>query len=362
MTAPDTPAKAPPALDRSFVRRTSFQFAVGAGLFLLWQLASVLLLAFAAVVVAVLLRAIADPIARRSPLNDGMALAAACLVVAGLLAVAGWLFGSMLISQLWELASRLPQNMNQLRAIVASWPFGGDLVQRLQHATDLMTQFQGLAGRIGGYAVSAFGAGANLILVLFTGLFLAVRPRSARNGALLLAPKGPRESIGEALDASGRALRMWLLGMLAEMAAVGLLTGLGAWAVGLSSPLALGVIAGVVDFIPIVGSVASAVPGLLLALPMWPHTLLWTLLMYVAVQQFEGNVIYPFIQRRAVDLPPALSMLVVLFFGVLLGPLGVMLASPLLVVLLTTTKILYLRNTLGEQVRIPGSGEEGSPT
>lgn len=344
----------PPALDRAFVRRTLFQFGVAVGLFLLWQLADVVVLAFGAVVVAVLLRAIADPIRDRTGLGDGPSLAVACLVVLGLAGLAAWLFGSMLVGQLSDLSGRIPANMAEVRNIVSTWPLGALLVRGLDEANQLHLQFHSLAGRLGGYAMSAIGAAANTGLVIFTGFFIALDPRGARDAALMILPHRPRQALAPALDASGRALRLWLLGVLVEMAFVGVLTGLGAWWIGLPSPLALGVIAAILDFIPIVGPIVSVFPGLLVAVPMGPTTVLWTLAMYVAVQQLEGNVLYPFIQRRAVNLPPALSLLALLVFGVLFGPVGVVLATPLLVVLLTLTKILYLRNVLGADVHVAG--------
>jgi predicted PurR-regulated permease PerM len=343
----------PHALDRAFVRRTLFQFGVAAALFLLWRLADVVVLAFGAVVVASMLRAIADPIRDRTRLGDGASLAVACVVVVGVVALGGWLFGSMLVVQISDLIGRLPANMAAVRTTVATWPLGPLLVRGLDEASQMHLQLHGLAGRLGGYAISAFGAVANTILVVFTGFFLALDPHGARNAALAMFPKGPRAALAPAFDASGRALRLWLLGMVVEMFIVGVLTGLGAWAIGLPSPLALGAIAAILDFIPFVGPIASIVPGLLVAIPMGFSTVLWTLALYVGVQQFEGNVLYPFIQRRAVNLPPALSLIALLVFAVLFGPVGVVLATPLLVVLLTLTKMLYLRNALDEDVHTP---------
>lgn len=158
----------------------------------------------------------------------------------------------------------------------------------------------------------------------------------------------------EALDTCGRALRLWLLGTLADMVVTGSLTLLGAYLIGLPSPAALGLLAGVAAFVPIIGPIAAMVPGLLVAVQLGPDMVLWTLLMYLVVQQIEGNLIYPFIQRRAVDLPPVLALIGVMAFGALFGWPGVMFATPLLVVIYTLTKVLYLRNTLGEAVTAPG--------
>jgi predicted PurR-regulated permease PerM len=164
------------------------------------------------------------------------------------------------------------------------------------------------------------------------------------------------------LDTAGRALRLWLLGTFADMAVVAVMTGAGTALIGLPSPVALGILAGVASFVPIVGPIVSVVPALLIAVQESPSMVLWTVLVYVAVQQIESNLIFPFIQRRAVDLPPVLSLFGVLAFGVLLGPLGVVLATPLLVVGLVFLKRLYVRESLGKAVKIPGEISEGKTT
>jgi predicted PurR-regulated permease PerM len=346
--------RTPPALDRAFVRRTVFVFGVAAAMFLLWRLASVLLLLFGAVVIAAVFRTLADPIQRRTRLSEQFSLTLAVLIVLAALVACGWLFGAVLADQLQDLAGRLPQSMAELQALARTLPFGDQIAVRLADASDLAAQFGGLAGKIGGYAVSVAGALTNLVLVLFAAIFLAVAPGRTRDGFALLFPRGPREAIVEALNASGSGLRLWVRGMFVDLLAVGLMTGLGASLLGLPSPFALGAIAAVANIVPFVGPVASMIPGLLVALPQGDELWLWTILMYVAVQQIEGNLIYPFIQKRAVELPPVLTLAGVLVFGVLFGPLGVVLAAPLLVVIFTLVKVLYLRNSLGEDVKLPG--------
>lgn len=105
---------------------------------------------------------------------------------------------------------------------------------------------------------------------------------------------------------------------------------------------------------PIIGPIVSVIPAALLALQEGPQMVLWAILVYVAVQQIESNLIFPFIQRRAVDLAPTLTLFGVLGFGLLLGPLGVVLVTPLLVVLVVFVELLYVRRTLGKDVSVPG--------
>ena len=138
----------------------------------------------------------------------------------------------------------------------------------------------------------------------------------------------------------------------------GLLTGLGLWALGMPSGLALGLLAGVLEFIPFAGPVLSAIPAVLLALAISPDLALWVLLLYVAVQQFEGNVLTPLVQQFAVDLPGVVLLFSLLAFGTLFGVLGVILAAPLAVVTYVLVKRLYVIETLHTATPIPGEGKD----
>lgn len=337
-------ASRPEALDARFVHRSLFVILAAGAVYLAWQLSSVLLLVVAAVVVAVLLRAIGDGLARRTPIPAKPAVGVAAILVLAAVGAGLWLFGSVLAGQFGVLAADAPAAAAQIHAALAGLPFGDSLAGEFAKLQQL-PNLHGLAGRIGTYAMGAVGVIGNLVVVVFTGFFLALEPEPALNGLVRLFPDKARPRLRKALEASGRALRLWLLGILVDMAATGVLTGLGAWVLGLSSPLALGLVAALFDFVPIVGPIASIVPGLVIAAPQGASAMLWTGLMYLAVQQVEGNVIYPLIQRRAVDIPPFLSLMTVVAAGVLFGALGVILATPLLVVGLTWTKVLYLRQS-----------------
>jgi predicted PurR-regulated permease PerM len=342
------------ALTRCFVRRTWYVFATAGLLFVAWQLADVALLAFAAVIVAVMLRSVADPIRDHSPLGEGASLLVGGLIILGLLFAAGWLFGSTVSAQISDLVARLPKSPDELRVLLERLPLGDEFARQVTDMGGLASRMQGVAGRISGYAMNALGALTSLVLVLVAGVYLASKPRQSRDGLLLLLPKSTVEPVREALDTTGRALRRWLLGTFADMAVVAVLTAIGAALIGLPSPLALALFAGLASFVPIVGPIVAIVPATLLALQQGPEMVLWTILVYVAVQQIESNLILPFIQKRAVDMPPTLTLFGVFGFGILLGPLGVIFATPLLVAGIVFIKLLYVRRTLGKQVSVPG--------
>jgi predicted PurR-regulated permease PerM len=192
------------------------------------------------------------------------------------------------------------------------------------------------------------------LVVLFAAVFLAVSPGEYKNGFLMLLPRSQRDGIDEALLASSRALRKWLLGTLVSMLVVAVLVGGALWALGVPSFVALGLIAGIAQFVPVVGPIVAAAPGILLALSVSPQTAMWTALAYFLASQLEANLIYPVIQKKAVSMSPALTLFAILALGALFGPLGIVLATPILVVAMIFIIKLYVNRTLGEDAPVPG--------
>src|SRR5690606_29853495 len=130
--------------------------------------------------------------------------------------------------------------------------------------------------------------------------------------------------------------------------------------IGVPLALVLGIIAGLAELVPVFGPLVGFVPAALLALSLGATQLLWVTALFLTVQLLQGNVVAPLIQQRAVDLPPALTITTVFVSGAVFGPVGLLIATPLLAVLLVLVKLLYLRDALGERVDVPGAaGEAG---
>jgi predicted PurR-regulated permease PerM len=155
------------------------------------------------------------------------------------------------------------------------------------------------------------------------------------------------------VEACGAALRQWLIAQLGSMALVGVCAGLLLWLAGIRSPLALGLLAGLGQFVPVVGPFVVAAPGVLLALADGPEKFLWAIAIYVGVGQVESNLFSPLMLRHTAQLPMAMTLFAVLMFGILLGPLGVLFATPLAVVGYVLVKVVYVEGVLGDR---------GSPT
>ena len=313
------------------------------------RLADVILMAFGAVLVAVLLNAVAEPLRQKLRLRRPLALTVAVMVTVACVAVAIWTFGRQAEAQFVALNEVLPRAWNELQRRLSTTPFGGAALAELEH----WRGFAWLVSLGPKLAADAAGGLVGTIIVLFAGLYLAYHPRSYMEGALLLFPRRRRERARQILSEIYKALRQWLVGQLFSMALVGVTTGVGLAIAGVPSAAALGLIAGIGQFVPVIGPMIAPLPGLLVALEAGPQTLLWAGLVYLVSAQLEANLITPLVLRQLAQLPMAVTLFAVLAMGVLLGPLGVVFATPLAVVVYVLVRMIYVEGVLGERLAPP---------
>jgi predicted PurR-regulated permease PerM len=318
-------------------------------------LIDVLLLAFGAVLVALLLNALSAPLTGRlgMPRPIALSVVTAAIVFAG--AAGAWTFGREALDQLRTLAELLPTAWARAQAALAADPLGRLALGQLNAVKAPDELLLRLAPQI--TANLAAGVAAALI-VGFAGLYLAYHPQTYLRGALSLVPPVARPRAEALATATDHALRRWLLGQLVSMALVGGTTTLGLWLAGVPTPLGLGLLAGAGQFVPVVGPMAAAVPGLTIALTEGPQTLAWAGLVYLGAAQLEANLITPLILRHMAQLPMALTLFAVLAMGLLLGPLGVLFATPLAIVAYLAVKMLYVEGFLGEGSALPADAAQ----
>lgn len=219
----------------------------------------------------------------------------------------------------------------------------------LEDGDRLRQELGGFALRAAGFLGSAVGALGGLLFVTFVALYVAGGPDAYRSGVIRLVPLPQRDRAGAVLTALATTLRRWLLGRLISMVAVGLVTTLGLWALGIPLPVTLGVIAGVFGFVPNIGPIASAVPALLVALAIGPLQGLYVAVLYVAVNLADGYGLTPLLQKRAIAVPPALILVGQVVLGALWGALGVMLATPILACIIVLVRKLYVEPIVEKQ-------------
>lgn len=339
--------------DRQFIHRVLIVLLLAALVFLAWHLRHLVLMLFGAVVVATIFRALADRIAKLTGCREGIAIALSIALILGASVALVALFGAHVMGQMDVLADRLPAAWTSFEARIGDIGLGEQLRRIVESA--------GQSGSFASFsrAVLSVGNGiAEALVVIFAGIFLATQPRFYRTGAIKLVPPARRALVAEAMDESERALHLWLKGQLIAMVAVGLLTGVGLWLLGVPSAFALGLLAGLLEFIPFAGPILAAVPAVLLALAVGPDLALWVALLYLAVQQFEGYVLTPLVQQYAVDLPGVVLLFSLLGFGAIFGTLGIILAAPLSVVTYVLVKRLYVIEALHTATPIPGEAKK----
>jgi predicted PurR-regulated permease PerM len=327
--------------------RFSYRVLIAVGIVALavlaWRLSGVFILIFGGIILAAALRALTRFTVRHTHIGERWALGLVVVTLLALLIVGGWLIGAQLTAQVQELIQLLPDAIARTRSWLEKSTLGAALLNYGRSMADSEgTSFSGLAK----FASGTFGAVTDLIVILFLGLYLAAEPDLYRNGALRLIPRAGRARAAAALDASGRALRKWLMGQLSAMAAVGVLTFIALKILGMPLALSLALIAGLLEFIPFIGPLLSGVPAVLVAFTVSPAEALYVGIAYLVIHQVEGNVVMPIVQRWAVALPPALGIASIVVFGWLFGLAGVLFAVPLMVVVIALVETLYVEGAL----------------
>lgn len=319
-----------------------------------WQVAHVALVIFAACLVAVLL----DGLVRLVQMGGRIPRAVAFTIVLAVLAGGGSalvaLLGPQLGAQTAELSQRIPAAIDRLGAMVRATDWGRAALAAAPSFAEIGRSGAALAGRVPGMFTSVVGVATNLVFLVLIGLYAAAEPSLYRHGTLHLVPLAHRERARDLAGQLGHALRWWLLGRFAAMAAVGVLTAVGLALIDLPLALALGAIAGLFSFVPFVGPIVSAVPAVLIALVEGPGLAAIVVLIYAGVQFLEGHFLTPLIQQRTVSLPPALLLAAQLVAGGLFGLVGLLLATPLAVVAVVLVQVLYVQDLVGEDIRVLG--------
>ncbi|WP_052341311.1 AI-2E family transporter [Salinarimonas rosea] len=340
-----------------FVRKVLIVLLVAALAFATYQFAYVLVLAFGALLLGVIIRAFVDQVARIPGLSGDAAFYVGLVLLIAVIGGFGYFFWVTMQGQVRDVVEQLPE---AIRTLGERFDIP-DPVERLEERfTSAAGDGSSLMSRAANIGFTVLGGIVDALIVVVAAIYLAYDPGLYRRGLVRLFPHEHQERIDTALLTTGNALRLWFFGQLVSMALVGVLTGLGFWWVGLPAPAALGLIAGVTNFIPFLGPFIGSAPAVVFAFNEGMDAVLWTIAVVTVVQQLEGNVFLPLIQRAAVRLAPAFALFAIVGFGLIWGFLGVFLAVPMAVTIMVLVKMLWMRETLGEETSVPGedSGED----
>src|SRR5688572_17619766 len=172
-----------------------------------------------------------------------------------------------------------------------------------------------------------------------------------------MLPPARRRRIAEVLFAGGYTLRWWILGQLLSMTIVGLLMGIGLAIIGVPMAFALGVVAGLFEFVPTIGPIFGLLPALVLSLAEEPQSALYVLALYIGVQTIESYLLTPLVQERVLELPPMVTIATQVLFAWTLGPVGLLIAVPFVAFVVVAVQMLYVKDFLGDRIEIHAEKE-----
>jgi predicted PurR-regulated permease PerM len=311
----------------------------------------VVLLFFGAVLLAIFLRGLADLINRETRISEGAGVLIVSVVLLVILAGAIALLAPSVAEQGRHLRDELPKSAQKVGDFISQYSWGQALIAQLPSMSDVMAKIEPstVLSRVGGYFSSTVGAIGNFFVMILLAIYLAVEPRFYAHGFTKLFPIGARPRVMEVLTEIGTTLKWWLIGKTLSMIFIGLLTWIGLWILGVPLSLTLGLIAGLLSFIPNFGPILSAVPAILLAFIESPVSALYVAILFVIVQIIESNLVTPYIERPTVELPPALTVFAQLALSVIIGGVGLILATPLLALIVVIVQSVYIGDVLGDR-------------
>ncbi len=279
------------------------------------------------------------------------------------------LFGNKIHDRLQETSKKLDEGTQQVEELLREYPLAMNAVKRIPFAEKLLMDNEEERGTSGESRTGVDGSGAaagkvfavleqilttslgliaNIGVICFVGIFMAVDPTLYRDGFARLFPVERRTRVKEVLDKISDTLFSWLMGRFMTMLITGGGTAAALYALQVPMAITVGVITGVLTFVPNIGGVIALVLATLLALPQGLSTVGWVIGLYLALQLLESNVITPLLQQHQTSIPPALLISFQVIMGAVTGFLGLMVATPLLAASLVLIQEVWIQDVLGE--------------
>ena len=313
-----------PATRRELLRAAVW-LGLASAIFLVWTLSQTILIIIGAFVVCQMLDGGTRLLGRVMPIGRGWRLTIVCVAVLGFLVWVCYFAGASIMGQFDMLRSTVTQQSDR----VLKWGQSMGLVTGQAQFAEVGQQLMGSIGKLTSAVGTAFGAISSLAMIVVLGLFFAIEPKLYERGLAWMLPRTRRERFYETAARMGHTLRMLMAGRLLGMG----VEGIGTWALlaigGVPMAGLLGILTGLLAFLPNIGAIVSGVLIVLVGFSQGTETGLWAVGVYVVVQILDGYVIVPMVAKRSVDLAPALVLGAQLLFGALFGILGLALADPI---------------------------------
>ncbi len=338
-------------------------FAFVVSIYILWQIRQVLLIVFAAIVLATALNQVVKAL-HKIRIPRGLAVGISVILLLTMVAGFFALIAPRIIEQLREFTSLVPTVLAQVRTW-NDWLLNVipeqvlDEIQGLKYLTQgLETWLDRILGNFILILSQSLNIVLNFLLFLVLTIMLLIDPTPYRSGFIMLFPAFYRNRMGEIIDKCEHYLVGWIKGTLLTMFLIGGLSYIGLLILGVRLPLINAIIAGFLEFIPNVGPTLSLVPPLLLALLDAPWKALAVVALYFGIQQVESLIVVPLVMRTQVSLLPVVTLLAVVIFANFFGFLGVFLAIPLVLILQIFIQEILVKDVLNHWQLKDGSKQE----
>ncbi len=309
---------------------------------IIWYAREFVYLLFAGILAAIILRRTSSWMSRKSGLHVNICLVVIVLALGGLIFAAVFFLGPNIADQFSKLFGALPAAIANLHDMIAKSPLGKVFSAEMAGAGKLGNNAASIAGKAAGFLFTTVGATISFLAILVFGLYMAVSPDLYLRGILQFVPRENRLRAHKIINTIGDALQWWLIGQALDMVSVGLMVLIGLWLLNVPLAMTLGLLAGVFDFVPVVGAIVSAIPAILIALTVSPYKAMYVAILFLGVHLVESYILGPLIQRQTVRVPPLLIVSAIVFMGFLSGFLGVFFASPLVVVASVLVRMLLI--------------------
>ena len=308
-------------------------------------LAQPLLLIFAGIVLASMLDGGARLLGRVLPIGRNWRLLIVTLAAIGFVVWTIYFTGTELIDQAERLRETVTVQLNR----IIGWANAMGIIQGGVDIQQLSSQIMGSLGRLGSAVSSALGAITSLVMILVIGIFIAVEPRLYQRGVAWMLPLDHRDSFYRTAERMGQTMRRLMAGRLVGMA----VEGVGTWFLllvgGVPMATLLGILTGLLAFLPNIGAIVSGVLIVLAGFSMSFEAGLYAIAVYLIVQTVDGYLIVPYVARKTVDLAPALVLSAQLLFGALFGIVGLALADPMVAMLKTALEQKSVEDEAGAE-------------
>ena len=336
---------------------------IALGMVFAWEIRGTLMLTFAAVVLVVLFTMPVRLLVSRFELNRFVAILLSVAAFFLVLALIGSSILPTIVKQFTELTNDvLPEALERAQesfnsvALIEQFPFLRNLVNfelNDELVNQVVSQVTDLLGRVGGSVLPVVGGVANTLLsvliIFFISMYLLAEPETYVKGIIKLTPIWYRGRLRVILQRIDLTLRAWLSVTAVSMVVVGLGTGLGLAMLGIQEWVALGVLAGLLSFIPNFGPVVALIPAVAAAIVQAESNIIWTVVIVYGVSFFQSQVLSPVLASERMNMPAILVLLGQIIFGFFFGFLGLMLAVPLSAVVAVLVDEVYVKDILGDR-------------